>query len=107
MLARDESRLPTELRPHLDIRTGSLGAAVRDILGAATGRLFELTLITDDEVRQGARAMGMSERGADGLVGMTAGLRALEPEQPRTAMTTTPTTLAGWAYDVLRPLLTD
>ena len=26
-------------------------------------------------------------------------------EQPRTVATTTPTTLASWAYDTLRPLL--
>ncbi len=28
------------------------------------------------------------------------------PEQTRNATTTTPTTLAAWSYEVLRPLLT-
>ncbi|WP_245623213.1 hypothetical protein [Spirillospora albida] len=36
---------------------------------------------------------------------MTAGTRDLVPEQPRDLITTTPTTLAGWAYTTLRPLL--
>lgn len=36
---------------------------------------------------------------------MTAGSRDLVPEQPRDLITTTPTTLASWAYAHLRPLL--
>jgi hypothetical protein len=31
----------------------------------------------------------------------------LTPEQPRTAVTTTPTTLGAWAHATLRPLLAD
>lgn len=37
---------------------------------------------------------------------MSTGLRGgFVPEQPRTVHTTTPTTLAAWAYDELRPAL--
>jgi hypothetical protein len=39
-------------------------------------------------------------------MGMSTGLReGFTPEQPRTAATTTPTTLAAWCQDELRPLL--
>jgi uncharacterized protein YbjT (DUF2867 family) len=43
---------------------------------------------------------------AAAVLGMSTGLRDdFTPEQPRTVATTTPTTLASWAYDTLRPLL--
>jgi len=81
-------------------------AEVADILGAATGRDIRLRSMTDEEQRAGLRAAGLGERAADGIVGMTAGLRhGFVPEQPRTALTTTPTTLAAWAFAELRPLL--
>jgi hypothetical protein len=42
----------------------------------------------------------------EGVVGMTAGLRDdFTPEAVRDLRSTTPTTLAAWAYAVLRPLL--
>ena len=39
------------------------------------------------------------------VLGMSTGLREdFVPEQERTVRSTTETTLAAWAYDVLRPL---
>jgi hypothetical protein len=55
------------------------------------------------EMLQGA---GMSDAQLEAVVGMSTGLRDdFSPEQPRNVHTTTPTTLAAWAYDVLRPQL--
>lgn len=49
---------------------------------------------------------GMSDGLVDAVIGMSVGLRDdFVPEQPRTFQSTTPTTLASWAYDVLRPQL--
>jgi uncharacterized protein YbjT (DUF2867 family) len=79
---------------------------VATILSAATGRAVTVAPATDDELRQGLLAAGMSAAAADGIVGMTAGTRdGFSPEQPRDALTTTPTTLAAWAHATLRPLL--
>jgi hypothetical protein len=48
----------------------------------------------------------MSDGLVEAVIGMSTGLRDdFVPEQPRTVRTTTPTTLAAWAYDVLRPQL--
>jgi uncharacterized protein YbjT (DUF2867 family) len=81
-------------------------ARVAEILTEATGRKIALQQVTDDEVRAGLRAAGLSERAVDGIVGMTAGTRdGFVAEQPRTAVTSTPTTLGEWAYAHLRPLL--
>ncbi len=81
-------------------------AQVADILGAATGRTIRLQVRPDDEVRRELTAAGLSERAADGMVDMTAGLRRdFRPEQSRTALSTTPSTLAGWAFAELRPAL--
>lgn len=79
---------------------------VAGILTAATGRPITVAQAGDDELRQGLLAAGLPEAAADGIVGMTAGTRDdFTPEQPRDALTTTPSTLASWAYTQLRPLL--
>lgn len=79
---------------------------VADILAAATGREIQLRVGTDDEARRELRAAGLSDRAADGMVDMTAGLRTgFRPEQPRTALSSTPSSLAGWAYTELRAAL--
>ncbi|GLU50307.1 NAD(P)H-binding protein [Nocardiopsis ansamitocini] len=78
---------------------------VADILGDALGRPIRTETVTDDDVRDSLRSVGLPPGAVEGIVGMTAGTRGLVPEQPRDATTTTPTTLAGWAYDTLRPLL--
>ncbi len=75
------------------------------VLTGALGREITLQVDSDDDARTGMKAAGLSDAAVEGIVGMTAGQRGLTPEQPRTALSTTPTTLGGWAYATLRPLL--
>ncbi|AXK32269.1 NmrA family transcriptional regulator [Streptomyces armeniacus] len=79
--------------------------AIAEILSGALGRPVRVRTVTDDDVRETLRAAGLPPGAVEGIVGMTAGTRGLVPEQPRELVTTTPTTLAGWAYAHLRPLL--
>ncbi|MFI0356923.1 NAD(P)H-binding protein [Actinomadura sp. 9N407] len=78
---------------------------VTEILTGALGRPIRLQVVTDDDVRAALRSAGMPPGAVEGIVGMTAGTRDLVPEQPRDLITTTPTTLAAWAYAHLRPLM--
>ncbi|GAA5045255.1 uncharacterized protein YbjT (DUF2867 family) [Thermocatellispora tengchongensis] len=78
---------------------------VAEILTGALGRPVRLQVVTDDDVRAALSGAGLPPSAVEGIVGMTAGTRDLVPEQPRDLITTTPTTLAGWAYAHLRPLL--
>jgi uncharacterized protein YbjT (DUF2867 family) len=81
-------------------------AGVAELLSAVLDRPVEVAVGTDDEQRATLIGAGLSAAAADGIVGMTAGLRdGFVPEQERTALTTTPTTLASWAATVLRPAL--
>ncbi|GGU06528.1 NAD(P)H-binding protein [Streptomyces violascens] len=81
---------------------------VADILTAATGRKIGAEQITDDAMRAQLRRAGMSDATVEAMLGMSTGLREnFTPEQSRTIRTTTPTTLAAWAYDHLRPHLVD
>ena len=75
-------------------------------LSAATGRPIEARQITDDDERAALRAAGMSEVAVEGILGMSIGQRhGFVPEQPRSLLTTTPGSLAGWAITHLHPLL--
>ena len=78
---------------------------VAEILTEVLGRPMTVRSVTDDDVRAALRGAGMEPGAVEGIVGMAAGTRGLVPEQPRDVLTTTPTTLAGWAYAQLRPLL--
>jgi uncharacterized protein YbjT (DUF2867 family) len=78
---------------------------VAEILTAVLDEPVRLTVVDDDAVRGALRDGGLPPGAVEGIVGMTAGVRDLVPEQPRGLVTTTPTTLAGWAYAHLRPLL--
>jgi uncharacterized protein YbjT (DUF2867 family) len=81
-------------------------ARVADVLSAAVDRSIRVVVRTGDEVRSELRTAGLSERAAAGVVDMTAGpYVGRPPELPRTALSTTPSTLAGWAYTELRPAL--
>ncbi|WP_329491586.1 NAD(P)H-binding protein [Kitasatospora sp. NBC_01246] len=81
---------------------------VAGILTAATGRRIGVERITDDAMRAGLRRSGMTEGLVEAVLGMSTGLRAdFTPEQHRSVRTTTPTTLAAWAYDHLRHRLAD
>jgi uncharacterized protein YbjT (DUF2867 family) len=75
-------------------------------LSAATGRSIEAQRITDDEEASALRSAGMSEVAVAGVLGMAMGKgEGFTPEQPRSVLTTTPSTLAGWAITHLRPVL--
>ncbi|MBB3675141.1 NmrA family NAD(P)-binding protein [Modestobacter versicolor] len=81
-------------------------AQVAAVVGEVTGWPVQARQIGDDELRAGLRAVGMSERQVEGFVLMSAGLReGFTPEDPRTLLTTTPTTLRSWAAEHLPPLL--
>ena len=57
-----------------------------------------LDVIPDAALRSALLSAGLSEAAADGVVGMTAGVRDdFVPEQSRDFRSTTPTTLAAWA----------
>ncbi|MCF3102144.1 NAD(P)H-binding protein [Streptomyces roseoverticillatus] len=78
---------------------------VAQILSEALGRPVRLSPVSDDAVRDALRTAGMPPSAVEGIVGMTTGSRDLVPEQPRDLLTTTPTSLSGWAHARLRPLL--
>jgi uncharacterized protein YbjT (DUF2867 family) len=79
---------------------------VAAVLSTATGVSIEAQRITDDEERAALRDAGMGEVAVEGIVGMGVGTRdGFTPEQPRSALTTTPSSLAGWAITYLRPAL--
>ena len=79
--------------------------APRDI-AEATGRAVRAERIPDEQMRAILRASGMGEGLVEAVIGMSTGLRdGFVPEQTRDLVTTTPTPLRGWAYDVLRPQL--
>jgi uncharacterized protein YbjT (DUF2867 family) len=72
-------------------------------LTTATGHQIEAQRITDDQERADLRAAGMSEVAVAGVLGMAVGKReGFTPEQPRSVLSTTPGTLAGWAVTQLR-----
>lgn len=81
---------------------GAMGTALAEaILAAATRRADP-----DEQMRELLRVAGMGDGLVEAILGMSTGLRDdFTPEQAREATTTTPTTLATWAYDVLRPRL--
>jgi hypothetical protein len=67
---------------------------------------IEAQQITEDEQRTALRGAGMGDVAVAGIIGMAAGKReGFVPEQPRSLLTTTPGTLAGWAVTHLRPAL--
>jgi uncharacterized protein YbjT (DUF2867 family) len=77
-----------------------------DIVSAAIGRPVTVRQISDEDMRASLLASGMPAGLADAVIGMSTGLREdFVPEQRRTVRTTTPTTLASWAYDSLRALV--
>lgn len=78
---------------------------IAETLTEVLGRPIRLVTVTDDEVRAALTSAGLPPSAVEGIVGMTAGTRDLTAEQPRDLLTTTPTTLASWAYTHLRPLL--
>lgn len=79
---------------------------VAAIVAESTGRPLDVEHIPADAMRNALEGYGMSGARIDSIIGMSTGfLDGFEPEQKRTVRSTTPTTLAAWAYDELRPLL--
>ncbi|PVY96714.1 NAD(P)H-binding protein [Actinomycetospora cinnamomea] len=79
---------------------------VAEVLTGALGRPVRAERIAGDDLRAALAEIGLGEAQVEAIVGMSAGLRdGFVPEQPRTAVTTTPSTLEGWAAAHLRPLL--
>lgn len=76
------------------------------IITQATGHRLRAEQVPDEQMRRILSDAGMNHAAVEAVMGMSTGLRDnFTPEQPRDLSTTTPTTLASWAYDVLRPLL--
>ncbi|MEJ2865047.1 NmrA family NAD(P)-binding protein [Actinomycetospora flava] len=81
-------------------------AEVAEVLTAVLGRPVRAERVTDDDVRAALASAGLADVQIEAIVGMAAGLRdGFVPEQPRTAVTTTPSPLAGWVDAHLKPLL--
>lgn len=77
-------------------------AEVAAILTRELGREVTVQRIDDEEMRQGLRAAGMPEAMADAVLGMPTGLRdGFVAEQPRSVLSTTPTTLEAWVRQEL------
>jgi uncharacterized protein YbjT (DUF2867 family) len=76
------------------------------VITEVTGRPVRAERVPDERMREVLAGAGMGPGSVEAVMGMSTGLReGFTPEQPRTAQTTTPTTLAAWCYDELRPLL--
>ena len=77
-------------------------AAAAAVISRATGRPLRAEQIPDDQMRAGLRAAGLGDVQVEAFLGMSTGLREeFVPEDDRTILTTTPTTLASWAHEHL------
>ena len=72
-------------------------------MSEVTGRELRAEQIPDDAMRDALRSAGLGEPTIEGILGMSIGMRSgFVPEQERTLLTTTPTTLRAWAAENLR-----
>jgi uncharacterized protein YbjT (DUF2867 family) len=79
---------------------------VAEILTEALGRPIRAETMSERALRDALRAQGLGDKQVEGMVGMSAVLREdFIPEDERSILTTTPTTLAAWAHAYLRPAL--
>jgi uncharacterized protein YbjT (DUF2867 family) len=75
-------------------------------LSTATGVPIAAERISADDERAALIASGLGEVAVAGIMGMAMGeSTGFVPEQPRSILTTTPSSLAGWAITHLRPAL--
>lgn len=80
--------------------------AALEVVSETTGQEVTARRISDDDMRTALAGVGMGGKQIEAIIGMSTWQRGgFVPEQPRDVTTTTPTTLAAWSYDVLRPLL--
>lgn len=78
---------------------------VAAVLSEATGRPVSAEQVPDDDMRSALRAAGLGDRQVEAMVGMSIGTREdFVPADPRTVLTTTPTTLRAWAHEHARAL---
>ncbi|PRB14127.1 hypothetical protein [Microbacterium sp. MYb62] len=81
-------------------------AQVAAILADETGSDLRVERISDEEMAAQYRAAGMPPAMAEAVLEMSTGLRdGFIPEQPRSVVTTTPTSLRSWIRDELLPVL--
>ena len=79
-----------------------------DIISEATGSQVRAQTISQEALRRTLRSAGLGDKQVDGMAGMSAVMRDdFTAEDKRSILTTTPTTLAAWAYVHLRPALTE
>lgn len=80
-------------------------AQVESILTEALGRPVRHVQVTLDDARKGMLGAGMPVWLADMYLEMYGAMPTgrMDPAEPRSAQTTTPTTLAQWARQVLKP----
>jgi uncharacterized protein YbjT (DUF2867 family) len=83
-------------------------ADVGRVLAEVTGRRVTAQRVTDEDVARELGSLGLTAAQVEGFVGIARGMRGpFTPDDPRSAATTTPTTLRSWASEHLRPLLRD
>jgi uncharacterized protein YbjT (DUF2867 family) len=81
-------------------------ARAADIISEATGHRIRAETISGQAWRSALRSAGFGPRQVEGIAGMSAVTRdGFVPEDKRSIVTTTPTTLAAWAHAYLRPVL--
>ncbi|AKH85847.1 NmrA family transcriptional regulator [Streptomyces sp. CNQ-509] len=80
---------------------------VAEILTGVLGRPVRAEAVSDADVRAALGSAGLPPGAVEAVAGMAAGTRDFTPEQPRDVLTTTPTTLAAWAYAHLRPRVSE
>jgi uncharacterized protein YbjT (DUF2867 family) len=79
---------------------------VADIISEVTGHRVRAETISQDTLRRLLRSAGLGDKQVEGIAGMSAVTREdFIAEDKRSILTTTPTTLAAWAYVHLRPAL--
>jgi uncharacterized protein YbjT (DUF2867 family) len=79
---------------------------VAEIITEVTGRRVRAETISRETLRRLLRSAGLGDKQVEGITGMSAVTReAFIAEDTRSILTTTPTTLAEWAYVHVRPAL--
>jgi uncharacterized protein YbjT (DUF2867 family) len=79
---------------------------VAESISEGTGLSVRAETISVDTVRRSLRSAGLGDKQVEAIAGMAAVTREeFIAEDKRSILTTTPTTLAAWAYAQLRPAL--
>jgi uncharacterized protein YbjT (DUF2867 family) len=79
---------------------------VAEIISQVTGHRVRGETISQATLRSSLRSAGLGDKQIEGIAGMSAVTREdFVAEDKRSLLTTTPTTLAAWAYVHLRPAL--